>query len=273
MVRRLKSELPPRWDGTPRFPKRVLEPIEVDYTAQEREAARILREYTRLRLEKAGDEAEKYAAEFVLKLLKKRLFSSPEAFAITLQRHEETLANARRREAASFKTNMRILRSQVEQAEEEGDNDDELEEAKTAALEAAAPLFREPTAQEKALLVRMRIWAAGARARPDSKAAQLIAWLHTTIKPEGAWSTRRVIIFTEYRATQKWLHDLLEREGLATPGRLLTLYGGMKTEEREAIKAAFQADPREAEVRILLATDAASEGIDLQNHCARLIHY
>ena len=84
---------------------------------------------------------------------------------------------------------------------------------------------------------------------------------------------QRVIIFTEYRATQKWLHDLLERNGLASPGRLLTLYGGMRTEDREAIKAAFQADPREAEVRILLATDAASEGIDLQNHCARLIHY
>src|SRR5437764_5674106 len=47
----------------------------------------------------------------------------------------------------------------------------------------------------------------------------------------------------------------------------------MKTEARETIKAAFQADPREAKVRILLATDAASEGIDLQNHCSRLIHY
>jgi len=273
MIRRLKSELPPRWDGTPRFPKRVLEPLEVDYTAEERAAARILREYTRLRLEKASDDAETYAAEFVLKLLKKRLFSSPEAFAITLKQHEETLANAKRRGATSFKTSMGILRRQVEQAEEEGDNDDELEEAKTAALEAAAPLFREPTAQERALLAQMRSWAAAARTRPDSKASQLIDWLHKTIKPEGAWSTRRMIIFTEYRATQKWLHDLLEREGLAAPGRLLTLYGGMKTEEREAVKAAFQADPREAEVRILLATDAASEGIDLQNHCARLIHY
>ena len=44
-------------------------------------------------------------------------------------------------------------------------------------------------------------------------------------------------------------------------------------DKREAIKAAFQADPSESPVRILLATDAASEGIDLQNHCARMIHY
>jgi superfamily II DNA/RNA helicase len=51
------------------------------------------------------------------------------------------------------------------------------------------------------------------------------------------------------------------------------LYGGMDTKTRETIKAAFQADPADASVRILLATDAASEGIDLQNHCSRLIHY
>jgi superfamily II DNA/RNA helicase len=39
------------------------------------------------------------------------------------------------------------------------------------------------------------------------------------------------------------------------------------------VKAAFQARPSDSPVRILLATDAASEGIDLQNHCARLVHY
>jgi ERCC4-related helicase len=273
MVRRLKSELPPKWDGTPRFPRRVLEPIEVDYTEKERTIHKLLQAYTYSRLEKASDDVEQYATEFVLKLLKKRLFSSPEAFAITLKQHEESLAHARRRSTSSFKTSMGILRRQVEQTEEETDNDDELEEANATALEAAAPLFREPSPYEMQLLTQMRNWAAGTRTFPDSKASQLIDWLHNNIKPAGAWSTLRVIIFTEYRATQKWLHDLLERNGLAAPGRLLTLYGGMRTEDREAIKAAFQADPRESEVRILLATDAASEGIDLQNHCAHLIHY
>jgi hypothetical protein len=53
----------------------------------------------------------------------------------------------------------------------------------------------------------------------------------------------------------------------------MTLYGGMDSDQREAVKAAFQADPSVSPVRILLATDAASEGIDLQNHCARLLHY
>jgi SNF2 family DNA or RNA helicase len=239
MIRRLKIELPPRWDGTPRFPKRELEPIEVNYTAEEREMHRLLQAYTHSRLAKTSDEVEQYATEFVLKLLKKRLFSSPQAFAITLAQHENSLANARRRDPTSFKASMGILRRQVEQAEEESDNDDAIEEASNAALAVAAPLFREPSAEEKKLLAQMRTWAETARTRPDSKAARLIAWLHQTIKPDGAWSNRRVIIFTEYRATQKWLHDLLERTGLATPGRLLTFYGGMRTGEREAIKAAF----------------------------------
>src|SRR5262249_7290292 len=44
-------------------------------------------------------------------------------------------------------------------------------------------------------------------------------------------------------------------------------------EDREAVKAAFQTSPEISPVRILLATDAASEGLDLQNYCSRLIHY
>ena len=169
MVRRLKSELPPQWDGTPRFPRRVLKPIEVHYNDEERATHRLLQAYTHSRLEKTSDEVEKYASEFVLKLLKKRLFSSPEAFATTLKQHEHSLANARRRESSTFKTNMGILRRQVEQAEEETDNDDELEEANAVALEAAAPLFREPSADEKRLLAQMREWAAGARTSPITK--------------------------------------------------------------------------------------------------------
>src|SRR5258708_33393596 len=47
----------------------------------------------------------------------------------------------------------------------------------------------------------------------------------------------------------------------------------MTIDEREAVKASFQAHPTDSSVRILLATDAASEGIDLQNYCSRLIHY
>src|SRR5439155_9193773 len=70
MVRRLKSELPPRWDGTERFPKRDLQPIEVEYTDEERAIHAALRQYSKLRQQRAGDQTERFASEFVLKLLK-----------------------------------------------------------------------------------------------------------------------------------------------------------------------------------------------------------
>src|SRR5438876_4548243 len=130
MVRRLKSELPPRWDGERRFPERKLHPLEVAYSEEEREVHRLLRAYTRSRLrpEVMRDEVERYASEFVLKLLKKRLFSSPEAFAITLKQHEESLERARKHDRAAFRPGMGILRRQVEGLDEESDDDSLLEE-------------------------------------------------------------------------------------------------------------------------------------------------
>lgn len=119
----------------------------------------------------------------------------------------------------------------------------------------------------------MREWAAQASVGPDSKADVFLAWINEHLRPGGKWSDERVIIFTEYRATQKYLLERLAYAGLTEGERVLTLYGGMDRDQREAVKAAFQFDPKHSPVRILVATDAASEGIDLQNHCARLIHY
>ncbi len=276
MVRRLKSELPPAWDGTPRFPQRQLHVIEVAYSDDERQAHRWLQAYTRLRQQGAGSPAECTAAEFVLKLLKKRLFSSPAAFAHTLEQHRRTLAGAAQPaqpSALARQPHLGILRSMIDSVEEEYGDDAAYDEAADAAVQTASRLFRPPSAEEARLLAQMGRWAEAAATRADSKARQLIAWLHEQVKPDGRWSDRRVIVFTEYRDTQKWLQTLLAAEGLTQGGRLLPLYGGMQSDERERIKAAFQAGPDVSPVRILLATDAASEGIDLQLHCHRLIHY
>jgi hypothetical protein len=53
---------------------------------------------------------------------------------------------------------------------------------------------------------------------------------------------------------------------------MMLMHGGVDQNDREKIKAAFQAHPDISPVRILLATDAASEGIDLQNYCNYMIH-
>ena len=94
MVRRMKSELPTRWDGSPRFPKRTLEPLEVPYTDEEKAIHAALKQYAGLRSKRARDNAESMATDFVLKTLKKRLFSSPAAFLTTLNKHEASLRHA-----------------------------------------------------------------------------------------------------------------------------------------------------------------------------------
>ncbi|HEU5380041.1 MAG TPA: DISARM system SNF2-like helicase DrmD [Ktedonobacteraceae bacterium] len=281
MVRRLKTDLPTRFDGSARFAKRTITPLEVAYTQEEREAHQWLQEYSQARLQEARsreDQTEIFATEFVAMLLKKRLFSSPAAFYNTLVKHENALGETQRHTGAPRRAKLGILRGRIEQVEEEQSDDEALNEATSSALEAAAPLFHEANERERELLARMLTWAEHAQYRADSKAQTLLEWLRATLKPGGQWASERVILFTEYRDTQNWLYGLLAREGFAEKGpngepRVLMLYGGMVTEEREAIKAAFQAHPDDAAVRILLATDAASEGIDLQNYCSRLVHY
>ena len=157
--------------------------------------------------------------------------------------------------------------------EEEYGDDSAYEEATDEAVDAATRLFRDPTPEEAALLKQMRDWANSAKGRGDSKSAKLLQWLKDTIRPNGKWSDNRVILFSEYRASQNWLQTIIATEGFSGNDRLLTMYGGMDSEQREAVKAAFQTDPAKSPVRILLATDAASEGLDLQNFCCRLIHY
>lgn len=275
MVRRLKSEFKD-WAGDLRFPKRELAALEVAYTEEERRIHALLRDYSASRLRATAQHGtpgtERYATEFVVKLLKKRLFSSPEAFAVTLERHITSLATARVR-STPRPLSVGLLQRQLERVEEEFGDEEAFEAATGDALEEAARLFREPTPEERALLDQMHAWASKARYAKDSKTAELIAWLRRELRPGGEWSEKRVIIFTEYRDTQRWLQTILAGEGLTHGDRLMTLHGGMDVVDRERIKAAFQAHPSLSPVRILLATDAASEGIDLQNHCSHLIHF
>jgi hypothetical protein len=171
------------------------------------------------------------------------------------------------------KPSVSILRRQLDQIEEDFADDDIYEESTNDVVDSSSRLFRPLSGEEQALLSKMQQWAEQASRRPDAKAQTLLDWIETHIRPDGEWSDHRVIIFTEYRTTQKWLFDLLGGRGLVQDDRLMILYGGMNSDDREQVKAAFQSGPDISNVRILLATDAASEGLDLQNYCSNLIHY
>jgi superfamily II DNA or RNA helicase len=272
MVRRLKSELPPRWDGSPRFPERVIDRLVVPYSGDERAAHAALSAYaaSRSAAARAEGEGQRVAADFVLTLLKKRLFSSPPAFASTLDQHLRTMTSGR--VARQMTPTVRVLRRAIDATEEEFGDEVAAEEATTDALATAAGFTAPLSTEERGLLDRMRGWAEHARDGGDAKVEVLLDWLDGIVRSGGTWNDERVIIFTEYRDTQRWLQERLVARGLGGK-RLALLYGGMDTQDRERIKAEFQAAPSMSPVRILLATDAASEGIDLQRHCHRLVHY
>jgi superfamily II DNA or RNA helicase len=270
MVRRLKRDITDA-QGNPVFPQRKLEALEVDYTEEERQIHAALVEYTRLRQESNREQGSSRATEFVLKLLKKRLFSSPAAFAATIEQHRKNIAG-RKRDSDPGGLDQRVLRRLIQQADEDYADDERYESAQEEAVAAASATLVSLSDRERHLLDGMAQWAVRARGRPDSKAKAIIEWLRKHIKPDNEWSQERVIIFTEYRATQKWLVDILTAEGFGGQDRLMMIYGGMERDKREAVRAAFQADPKISTVRVLVATDAASEGIDLQNHCHLMIH-
>ncbi|AFZ67165.1 DISARM system SNF2-like helicase DrmD [Deinococcus peraridilitoris] len=269
MVRRLKSELVDS-EGRPLYPRRELRALDVEYDAEEREVHGVLSEYAKSRLETSSGTRHEYATSFVLKLLKKRLFSSPRAFARTLAAHRTSLEGTReRREHGDLDD--RVLRRALLLAEEDQADDVEAERLQDEATHAASAVATLLTSEQKSLLQRLTSWAERAKNRPDAKARAVLAWLRREVRPEGEWSDRRVIIFTEYRDTMTWLEEILAANGYAGE-RLAKLHGGLPHDEREVVKASFQADPSVSPVRILLATDAASEGIDLQNHCDTLLH-
>jgi len=270
-VRRLKHEMVDE-DGEPRFPKREIVALEVDHPQDERDVHADLLAYSKLRARRlSGDEASKLSADFVTTLLKKRLFSSPAAFNRTLEVHEATLRRGPRRKRPA-KPSTKVLRARFEEVDQDVADDAQVDEITDEALRLAADTEEAPPSPEEfEVLTRMREWASRGARRDDAKTARLLGWIEETVRPNGDWNDERVIVFTEFRATQRYLQERLAARGLSGD-RVSLLDGTVREEHREAIKARWQADPSLDPVRILLATDAASEGISLQKRCHRLVH-
>ncbi|MFV1969200.1 MAG: helicase-related protein, partial [Pirellulaceae bacterium] len=106
----------------------------------------------------------------------------------------------------------------------------------------------------------------------DARYTQLGSLIEELLRENGQWKDdERLVIFTEYKTT---LDYLLRRLRHSFPGgeeRFLSLFGGMDDLQREQIKEKFN-DPQ-ADVRVLVATDAASEGLNLQNTARHLLHF
>ena len=269
MIRRLKSDLVDA-DGKLLYAQRKLQALPASYTTEERDIRQKLNDYCASREKDADKTGSSFGTAFVNQLLKKRLFSSPAAFASTLEKHIASLSTGGQRKEKDAMAE-RILRKAILRVDEDYANDQEVENAQSEAVEEASRRAQPLTAEQQQLLGDLRQWAQRAKNQVDAKAKAVLDWLSANLKTDGQWNDRRVILFTEYRTTHQWMHEILASHGFGGE-RLGLLHGGLSQEDREPIKAAFQASPMDSAVRILLATDAASEGIDLQNHCNCLIH-
>jgi hypothetical protein len=211
----------------------------------------------------------------VLKTLKKRFFSSPAAFRSTLESHLKTLAQPRSLDKKKSPPGVlaRLLKEMEDAENNLAEESTDLEELINSTVELVSREGPAATPDQIALLDELLGWARKAELRPDTRLRTLMDWLDEHIMSDGRWSDERVIVFTEARASQNYLWNQLSQRGYAEGGRAAMMYGGMQPDKRQDLKNAFLAHPRYSPVRILLATDTASEGVNLHHHCCKLVHW
>ncbi len=313
MVRRLKEDIRAVQGGFPRreVVPMVLDGLPED--APELELSRLLDEYRGLREERFAGTTRRARAAAALPVvgLQQRLLSSIEAFARTLAVHRRTVVKEWQKihgtppptappPATTSPADDAVLMAPPGADDERGAwSDAELtaeEEAQmevlTVAAEAESPRDEVATAlwhREQALLDRMQEIAEGSRHLPDAKTRTLIDWIREHLCPRlppfgrratgppASWNQRRVLIFTENReGTKRYLRSLLEQAtcGTERPEERLEFIDGLTSlQRRKEIQRRFNSDPSKDPLRILLATDAAREGLNFQAHCTDLFHF
>lgn len=281
MVRRLKDDLRKIIGG---FPERKVEQIDISGLppdAPELKLMQLLDEYRQLRENRMSGESRRAQTTFALLIcnLQQRLLSSIEAFAHTLRVHRRGIERRDQASAAAapVRTNLDLLPASVSADDDRAQmSEDDLRDEEDAQIESASATAGALRAAERALLDRMTEIAESSRYLPDARVNHLVNWIHTRMCPDGVWNDVRIILFTEWDATKRYLEQQLRAaiaETERAAERIAIYHGPTPTDEREAIKKAFNAPPSQHPLRILIATDAAREGLNLQAHCSHLFHF
>ncbi|WP_328284287.1 DISARM system SNF2-like helicase DrmD [Brevibacterium sp. UCMA 11752] len=259
-IRRLKSDIIEKG-----FQPRRLETIPFTPSDDEENT---FDELDRLLKESADRNGRKRSGDIVSMLLKKRFLSSPWAFSRTLGLYQDaTVGLADWADASEADDYYAEIFGSGQTDEEEG----LVEQPESEALrqsKSASPL----SAATPAEIVRLCDWGNSYQVRPDTRLRALMDWLEVIVRIGKHWSNERVVIFTEYADTLNWIRTNLEQQGYDST-RLGIIQGSTDKEERERIRARFTTDPSKEPIRVLLATDSAGEGIDLQDYCHRLVNF
>jgi len=279
MVRRMKKELNDEL-GKSRFPERKVKGIPIELTDKEKalyDAMRSYRENAIKELAKVGKK-QKALGGFLFALLTKRLLSSSFSFARTWWNHVAGF------EGHEFGFDQ--AEESKERAETPVDDDQEKVMRETDALRHGGSWLSEykdvlqPYIEEVSKCLKLLGWTREVIARgidsikdlpPDKKWEALTKWIDDNLRnPDRRFKPdERLILFTEYKDTMDYLLRRFKENKIDYP-TIQTLYGGAPGKHRRQVKEEFN-DPS-SQLKILLATDAASEGLNLQTSCRYVIH-
>jgi SNF2 family DNA or RNA helicase len=294
MMRRMVKENLLKFDGTPLFPQRIA--YTVPYKLSEAEAHLYLAvtNYVREEFNRAEAlENDKRAGTvgFALTILQRRLASSPEAIYQSLRRRRERL-ESRLRElellqrgghvAPFFASTVPALDSEdMEDLDEAPDNEVEAAEEEILDQATAARSIGELKAEIETLKGLESLALGVRRSSTDTKWRELASLLNEIFttssttnrvaEPDAPYGSgaiprptpsphQKLVIFTEHRDTLNYLESRITTL-LGRKEAVVIIHGGIGREERMKVQESFRHDP---EVQVLLATDAAGEGINLQ---------
>lgn len=268
VMRRLVKEELLKFDGTPLFPERRAYTVNYYLSPLEAQLYNEVTDYVREEFNRADklNNERKTTVGFALTILQRRLASSPEAIYQSLRRRRERLEHilaeekmGRRGEEYSQKFAL--------SAGDDFDEDDytaselEVAEENVADRASAANTISEMEAEIR-ILKHLEQMANTVRASGEDRKwdelSRLLQDEKNMFSPEG--QREKLIIFTEHRDTLRYLTDKI-RNLFGSDEAVVTIHGGMLRDERRKVEELFKQDK---EVRILIATDAAGEGINLQ---------
>ncbi|WP_425618993.1 helicase-related protein [Anatilimnocola sp. NA78] len=271
LMRRMVKEELVKFDNTPLFPERKAYTANYKLSDAEAKLYETVTNYVRTEMGKADQlgGSRKGSVGFALTTLQRRLASSPEAIYQSLRRRKDRLSERLRAEKLGDR-GKQLLAETVDYVPEDDDdlNADEqenLEEklvdqataAKTIAeLEAEILILADLEKQAKEVVV------SGMDRKWDelSKILQNNPEMH-----DASGRLHKIIIFSEHRDTLNYLHAKIAGV-LGSADSIITIHGGTNKDERKKSQALFRSDP---DTRVLIATDAAGEGVNLQ--CAHLM--
>lgn len=264
VMRRLVKEELLKFDGTPLFPERRAYTVNYDLSPAEARLYTTVTEYVQEEFNRADNlnNERKSTVGFALTILQRRLASSPEAIYQSLKHRRERLENRLAEEKLGKRAAEYSIKFDEDYDEDDLPSDEqELLEEDVVDRASAAATIKELEA-EIATLKKLERMAGEVRASGEDRKWDELSKLLQDNKNMFSEEGRRekLIIFTEHKDTLKYLTDKI-RILFGSDESVVTIHGGMLRDERRKVEELFKQDKK---VKILIATDAAGEGINLQ---------